>query len=82
MEGHSGIKDFSVQIIDVTDVKNPTERQSFLIEKLNTYIPMGHISIQLLSKRLSKANIPKYLNTDHVTAISMRQLAGLLSRSC
>ena len=28
-EGHSGIKDFSVQIIDVTDVNNPTERESF-----------------------------------------------------
>ena len=25
-EGHSGIKDFSVQVIDVTDVNNPTCR--------------------------------------------------------
>ena len=40
-EGHSGIKDFSVQVIDVTDVNNPTERKSFWIEKLKTYIPMG-----------------------------------------
>ena len=32
-EGHSGIKDFSVQIIDVTDVNNPTERESFWMEK-------------------------------------------------
>ena len=40
-EGHSGIKDFSVQVIDVTDVNNPTERESFWIEKLKTYIPMG-----------------------------------------
>ena len=35
------------------------------------------VYIQSLSKKLSKANIPKYLNTDHMTAISMRQLAGL-----
>ena len=40
-KGHSGIKDFSVQVIDVTDVNNPTERESFWIEKLKTYIPMG-----------------------------------------
>ena len=40
-EGHSGIKDFSVQVIDVTDVNNPTERECFWIEKLKTYIPMG-----------------------------------------
>ena len=32
-----GIKDFSVQIIDVTNVNNPTERGSSWIEKLNTY---------------------------------------------
>ena len=38
---HSGIKDFSVRIIDVTDVNNPTERESFWIEKLCTSIPMG-----------------------------------------
>ena len=40
-EGHSGIKDFSVQVIDVTDVNNSTERESFWIGKLKTYIPMG-----------------------------------------
>ena len=40
-EGHSGIKDLSVQIIHITDVHNPNERESFWIEKLNTYIPMG-----------------------------------------
>ena len=40
-EGQSGIKGFSVQVIDVTDVNNATERESFLIENLNTYIPMG-----------------------------------------
>ena len=40
-EGHLGIKDLSVMIIDVTNVNNPTERESFWIEKLCTYIPTG-----------------------------------------
>jgi hypothetical protein len=31
-----------VQVIDVTDVNNPTERESFWIEKLNSYVPCGH----------------------------------------
>ena len=37
-EGHSGLNDFRAQIIDVTDVNKPTERESFWIEKLNTYV--------------------------------------------
>ena len=40
-EGHLGIKDLSVMIIDVTNVNNPTERESFWMEKLCTYIPTG-----------------------------------------
>ena len=40
-EGHSGLSDFLVQVIDVTDVNNPTERESFWIEKLNSYVPRG-----------------------------------------
>ena len=28
-EGHSGLNDFRAQIIDVTDVNQPTERESF-----------------------------------------------------
>ena len=40
-EGHSGLNDFRAQIIDVTDVNKPTERESFWIEKLNTYVPLG-----------------------------------------
>ena len=38
---HLGIKDLSVMIIDVTNVYNPTERESFWMEKLCTYIPTG-----------------------------------------
>ena len=41
LKGHSGLNDFRVQIIDVTDVNKPTERESFWIEKLNTYVPLG-----------------------------------------
>ena len=36
-----GLSDFLVQVIDVTDVNNPTERESFWIEKLNSYVPRG-----------------------------------------
>jgi hypothetical protein len=31
------IDDFKAEIIDVMDVNKPTERESFWIEKLNTY---------------------------------------------
>ena len=40
-EGHLGIKDLSVMIIDVTNVNNLTERESFWMEKLCTYILTG-----------------------------------------
>ena len=40
-EGHSGLCDLSVQVINCTDVNNPTERESFWIEKLNCYVPNG-----------------------------------------
>ena len=40
-EGHLGIKDFLVMIIDGTNINNPTERKSFWIEKLCTYIHTG-----------------------------------------
>ena len=40
-EGHSSLNDFRAQIIDVIDVNTPTERESFCIEKLNAYVPLG-----------------------------------------
>jgi hypothetical protein len=40
-EGHSCLSDFLVLVIDVTDVNSPTERESFWIEKLNSYVPCG-----------------------------------------
>jgi hypothetical protein len=39
--GHSSISDYLVRVIDITDVNNPTERESFWIEKLNSYVPRG-----------------------------------------
>jgi hypothetical protein len=33
--------DFLVLVNDVTDVNNPTERERFWIEKLNSYVPRG-----------------------------------------
>jgi hypothetical protein len=44
-EGHSGLSDFLVQVIDVTDVNNPTERErfwrAFNFLKFNSYVPRG-----------------------------------------
>jgi hypothetical protein len=40
-EGHSSLNDFKAQIIDISDVNKPTERESFWIEKWNTYVPLG-----------------------------------------
>ena len=38
---HSGLKDFMVQTIDITDLKKRTERESFWEEKLKCFIPLG-----------------------------------------
>ena len=40
-QGHKGLEDLRVQIIDVTDINKPNERESFWIEKLRTYCPRG-----------------------------------------
>ena len=41
-EGHEGLISLEIQVIDVTDLKRPNERESFWIEKLNTYVlPKG-----------------------------------------
>jgi hypothetical protein len=39
--GNNCMPIFGVQVIDVTDVNNPTERERFWIEKLNGYVPRG-----------------------------------------
>ena len=41
MECHEGLMDLKIQVIDVTDVSRPNERESLWIEKLNTYCPRG-----------------------------------------
>ena len=33
--------ELEIQVIDATDVSRPNERESFWIEKLNTYCPRG-----------------------------------------
>ena len=39
-DGHIGLGDGSVQIIDVTDVRDPTVREGFWIQKLKCYVPL------------------------------------------
>ena len=40
-EGHQGIDEVQVQIIDVTDVARPTVRGSYWIDKLNCLALLG-----------------------------------------
>ena len=40
-EGHLGLEDLEVQIIDVTDKKDTTKRESFWVEKINSFVPSG-----------------------------------------
>ena len=40
-DGHIGLGDVSVQIIDVTDVRDPTVREGFWIQKLKCYVHLG-----------------------------------------
>ena len=38
-EGHRGILDMSVKIIDKTNVNEPTNRQGFWAHKLKSFVP-------------------------------------------
>ena len=40
-EGHFGLEDSEVQIIDVTDKRDPTKRESFWVETINSFVPSG-----------------------------------------
>ena len=40
-EGHFGLEDLEVQIIDVTDKRDTTKRESFGAEKINSFVPLG-----------------------------------------
>ena len=42
-EGHLGSEDLEVQIIDVTDKRDPMKRESFWVEKINSFVPSGLI---------------------------------------
>ena len=41
-EGHEDLMGLEIQVIDITDVYRPNERESFCIEKLNTFCPSGY----------------------------------------
>ena len=40
-DDHGGLNDVMVQIIDITDARDPTYREAFRIEKLKCYTPLG-----------------------------------------
>ena len=40
-EGHDGLADLSVNIINKTDMQNPTDRKAYWIYKLNSFVPKG-----------------------------------------
>ena len=40
-EGHKGIEDIQVKIIDLTDVNDPTYREGFSTYKLDSFVPKG-----------------------------------------
>ena len=40
-KGHVGLEDLHVQIIDVMDVRDPTVRERYWIQKLKCYAPLG-----------------------------------------
>lgn len=46
-QGHNGLEDIQIQIIDVTDVSQPTIREGFWVEKINCYEPKGLNVIEL-----------------------------------
>ena len=46
-EGHTGVEDIQIQIIDVADVSQPTAREGFWIDKLNCYTPRGLNTVEL-----------------------------------
>ena len=39
--GHKGIEDMRVKIIDTTNVNDPTKREGFWADKLNSFMPHG-----------------------------------------
>ena len=40
-DGHRGLEDVIVMIIDKTDVSKPVEREGFRVYKLNSLVPHG-----------------------------------------
>ena len=40
-DGHEGLSDLVVKIIDKTDTRDSTARESFWVYKLSTFLPYG-----------------------------------------
>ena len=40
-DGHMGIEDMMVKIIDKRNVNHPTNRKGFLVCRLNSFVPSG-----------------------------------------
>ena len=51
---HIGLGDLSVKIIDVTDVRHPTAREGFWVEKLKCYASLGLNVMEVLNLRKFK----------------------------
>ena len=56
-EGHSGLDYFLVKIIDKTDVTKPTEKESYWIEKIKCYCPLG---LNMREKGNHRLNLCKF----------------------
>ena len=46
-DGHKGLKDVSAQIVDVTNVRDPSCREAFWIEKFNSCLPLGLNALEI-----------------------------------
>ena len=40
-EGHLGLEDLEGQIIDITDKRDSTKKESFWAEKINSFVALG-----------------------------------------
>ena len=39
LDGHNGVEDMSLKIIDKTDISDPVKREAFWAYKLNSFVP-------------------------------------------
>ena len=41
LDGHNGVEDMLIKIIDKTDISDPEKREAFWAYKLNSFVPPG-----------------------------------------